>query len=84
MKNASLKNNINSIHQISLIGKTKEEIIEELGDGFNFYPDNLWDYELGKNWWGTKKVLFLLFEDKKVKKKTIRKVYGKVPKISIF
>ncbi|KIA90796.1 hypothetical protein OA86_01795 [Kaistella jeonii] len=75
---------MNSIHQISLIGKTKEEIIEELGDGFNFYPDNLWDYELGKNWWGTKKVLFLLFEDKKVKKKTIRKVYGKVPKISIF
>ena len=27
-----------------LIGKTKREILVELGEGYNFFPDNKWSY----------------------------------------
>jgi len=45
-----------------LIGATKTEILEELGEGFNFYPDNLWVYDFKKNWW-SKSLLLLSFDN---------------------
>ncbi|AQX07012.1 hypothetical protein BAX97_16070 [Elizabethkingia meningoseptica] len=50
-----------------LLGKSKCEVIMELGDGFNFYPDNVWMYDLKKTWWGRKTVLSILFENNTVK-----------------
>ncbi|WP_317231364.1 MULTISPECIES: hypothetical protein [Elizabethkingia] len=29
-----------------LIGKSKNEVIQELGEGFNYYPDNYWFYDM--------------------------------------
>ncbi|SFZ97039.1 hypothetical protein SAMN05216324_13511 [Chryseobacterium limigenitum] len=46
-----------------LIGKTREEIVKELGDGFNFYPSDLWTYNLKKNWLGRWVLLYIHFED---------------------
>ncbi|WP_034671683.1 hypothetical protein [Epilithonimonas caeni] len=60
-----------------VMGMTKKEVQEELGDGFNFYPDNVWYYELSKNWWGIRTVLFLEFENDKVSVKYIRRIVGK-------
>lgn len=61
-----------------LIGKTKKQIIEVLGDGFNFYPENVWYYVLGKTWYGRKKVLFIKFQNDIVTYKVIKGVYGKI------
>lgn len=61
-----------------LIGKTKKEVLVELGDGFNFYKDREWTYLLKKNWWGRRTVLFIEFdqEDIVIAEYTISK-YGK-------
>lgn len=48
--------------EIRFIGLTKKQILEKLGDQFNFYPDNEWRYTLKKYWWGRKKKLFLEFD----------------------
>ncbi|WP_164474711.1 hypothetical protein [Elizabethkingia ursingii] len=44
-----------------LIGKSKNEVIQELGEGFNYYPDNYWFYDMKKSWWGKKTALLLIF-----------------------
>lgn len=61
-----------------LVGKTKNEILDLLGDEFNFYPENVWYYVLSRNWYGRKKVLYLEFEDDIVTRKSIRFVNGKI------
>ncbi|MDV3778010.1 hypothetical protein CMU25_17370 [Elizabethkingia anophelis] len=48
-----------------LLGKSRNEVLEELGDGFNFYPEIFWAYQLEEKWWGRKRVLLLLFEEDK-------------------
>ncbi|AKH96433.1 hypothetical protein [Elizabethkingia anophelis] len=51
-----------------LIGKSKNEVIQELGEGFNYYPDNYWFYDMKKSWWGKKTALLLIFgKDRRVK-----------------
>ncbi|MCF2218779.1 hypothetical protein H9Q08_05635 [Chryseobacterium sp. PS-8] len=47
----------------NLIGKSKKEILAELGDEFNFYPSTIWSYHLRKKWYFRKNILFLFFED---------------------
>lgn len=60
------------------IGLTKNEVLEELGDEFNFYPDKQWVYILKKSWWGRKEKLFLEFDEKnKVVAQYIIYTYGK-------
>ena len=45
-----------------LIGLSKKEVLQQLGDGFNFYPDTKWSYILKKYWYGRKKLLFIEFD----------------------
>ncbi len=47
----------------NLLGKTKKEIILELGHGFNYYPDSIWTYIIGKTWWGLPITLKICFEN---------------------
>ena len=64
--------------QIQLIGLTRKEVLEKLGDEFNFYPDKQWVYTLKKYWWGRKKKLHLEFnEEGKVINQYILYSYGK-------
>ncbi|MEN5132555.1 hypothetical protein [Elizabethkingia anophelis] len=63
-----------------LIGKDREEILEDLGEGFNFYPDENWFYELKKNWLGKKTVLLIHFNNNIVERIEILKYYGQYPK----
>jgi hypothetical protein len=62
----------------SIIDKTKKEIISEFGHGFNFYPDNTWNYEVGKTWWGMKTTLIIEFENNKATRFKIKSYYGKL------
>ncbi|WP_223608316.1 hypothetical protein [Chryseobacterium sp. OSA05B] len=60
----------------SLIGITKKDLIEKLGDGFNFYPDTIWTYLLHKNFFGRKTFLVITFKDEMVIDVNIIKKYG--------
>ncbi len=66
-----------------LLGFSKKEVAEELGHGFNFFPDDIWYYEIKKTWWGMKTVLFLIFRNGKLQHKSIKKVYGKIYKTKL-
>ena len=56
-----------------LIGKSKNEVIQELGEGFNYYPDNYWFYDMKKSWWGKKTTLLLIFgKDRRVETMSIK------------
>jgi len=57
------------------IGKSKKQIIEILGQEFNYYHDNLWIYKIDESWWGGKEVLLLFFDDQEVLTKIIIKKY---------
>ncbi|MPT32484.1 MAG: hypothetical protein E2600_12650 [Chryseobacterium sp.] len=61
-----------------LLGMTKIEVQEELGNGFNFYPADVWHYELSKTWWGIRTVHFVEFENDRVNSKYIRRIVGKI------
>lgn len=75
-----MMNNIHlrTIAQTSFKGMSKQEIIKELGDSFNFFPDDILYYELSKNWFGLKKVLCIVFENDRVLFQCIKKTYGKI------
>lgn len=49
-----------------LLGKSKAEVLSILGEEFNFYPSNLWDYKIHRTWWGKEVILYLVFEDEMV------------------
>jgi hypothetical protein len=61
-----------------VMGMTKKEVQKELGNGFNFYPADVWHYELSKTWWGIRTVLFVEFENDRVNSKYIRRIVGKI------
>lgn len=73
-----MKKNISQNYN-SLIGKTKKEVLGELGEEFNYYPDKVWSYVLKKYWWGKKWILYIEFdkEDKVIAKFTALR-YGKI------
>lgn len=59
---------VNLVKYNILVGKSKNEVIQELGEGFNYYPDNYWFYDMKKSWWGKKTALLLIFgKDGRVK-----------------
>ncbi|WP_336664990.1 hypothetical protein [Elizabethkingia meningoseptica] len=58
-----------------LLGKTKKEIINILGEEFNYYPDILWIYEINRTWWGKKTVLLLSFNQEETLEKINTKTY---------
>ncbi|MCD9855162.1 hypothetical protein LUD75_10610 [Epilithonimonas sp. JDS] len=49
-----------------LTGKSREEVKSELGEGFNFYHNEIWTYNLRKDWLGRWIYLHLHFKDNKV------------------
>ncbi|WP_419868773.1 hypothetical protein [Chryseobacterium sp. CT-SW4] len=55
-----------------LIGKTKNEILKELGDEFNFFPDNTWTYSIKTEWWRKNKTLSLFFQNNSVERIEIK------------
>lgn len=42
-------------------GKSKKEIVAELGQEFNYYPERIRTFQIKKYWWGQKKVSDPLF-----------------------
>lgn len=72
-----MKKKVLEISQLSLLGKTKKEVLSIFGDGFNFYPEDLWTYELGKNWLGKRSVFVLSFKDEILTSISIRTTYRK-------
>lgn len=72
------------INESELTGMTKRQIIEIWGDGFNFYPENIWSYILSKTWYGKKTVLFIKFENDVVSKTIIKKMYGKISTTGLY
>lgn len=48
-----------------LIGKTRHEVKAEMGDGFNFFKDDTWTYQVGKTWLGKKVILSVVFSNNK-------------------
>ncbi|WP_292009816.1 hypothetical protein [Chryseobacterium sp.] len=55
-----------------LIGKSKNEVLKELGDEFNFFPDEIWTYRLKTRWWKKDRTLFLFFQRNTVNKIEIK------------
>ncbi|WP_228409770.1 hypothetical protein [Chryseobacterium sp. T16E-39] len=47
-----------------LLGKTRDEITKEIGDGFNFHDNEVWTYEVGKTWIGRRIILSIKFKGK--------------------
>ena len=59
-----------------LLGKSKFEVLEELGEGFsNFYSEDIWLYQLEKIWWLRENILFLEFEESHLKRVHVKRVY---------
>ena len=50
----------------NLIEKSREDIMKELGEGFNYYQNDIWTYNLKKDWLGRWILLYLYFQDNKV------------------
>lgn len=65
-------------HYNSFLNQTKKQILEVFGHEFNFYPFDIWTFVLKKNFFNRKTVLFIFFENEKVSKIEIRKMYGKI------
>ncbi|SIP86329.1 hypothetical protein SAMN05880574_10150 [Chryseobacterium sp. RU37D] len=52
-----------------LMGKTRREIVKEIGgtfNGFNYFRSKTWTYEVGKTWLGKRIILSLTFKDERV------------------
>lgn len=60
-----------------LMGKTRHEVKKELGDGFNFYADETWTYELSRTWFGRKTILSLDFKDDQVNRIHLYKTFNR-------
>lgn len=48
-----------------LVGKSRNQIKQEMGDGFNFFKDRIWTYEIGKTWIGKRIILAITFKEDK-------------------
>lgn len=44
-----------------LLGKSKSQIVEEMGQEYNYYPSHKWSYFLKKKWWGRSLYLIIHF-----------------------
>ncbi|UKB85809.1 hypothetical protein LF887_09365 [Chryseobacterium sp. MEBOG06] len=60
-----------------LMGKTRQEVKKELGDGFNFFTDETWTYELSRTWLGRNTILSLDFKDDQVSRIHLYKTFNR-------
>lgn len=60
-----------------LIGKTRNQIKKEIGDGFNYFENEIWTYELGKTWFGRKTILSITFKEEKASTLHLYKTFGR-------
>ncbi|PWN71147.1 hypothetical protein C1631_000545 [Chryseobacterium phosphatilyticum] len=60
-----------------LMGKTRHEITEELGDGFNFFTNDTWTYQVGNTWIGRKIILSIDFKEGKVAAVDLYKTFNR-------
>lgn len=63
-----------------LIGKTRREIIKEIGDSvndFNYFKSKTWTYEIGKTWIGKRIILSVTFTDERVSEIILFKSFRK-------
>lgn len=58
-----------------LIGKSRKEVIAELGQEFNYYHNQEWSYELKKNWFGRHIILIIVFDEGRVVSVFLKKKY---------
>ncbi|MDR2230134.1 MAG: hypothetical protein LBE39_11765 [Flavobacteriaceae bacterium] len=61
----------------ALRGMNKKNILNTLGEGFNFYPRDIWTYDIQKTWWGKKTVVLLIFREEVVETVEIKHYYFK-------
>lgn len=57
---------------LHLLGKTKNEILLEMGNECNHYPGTVWTYQLKRNWLGRRRMLVLYFSEDLVEHFEIR------------
>lgn len=60
-----------------LIGKTRHQVKKEFGDGFNYFENEIWTYELAKSWFGRKTILSITFKEQKASVLHIYKTFGR-------
>jgi len=48
-----------------LVGKSRNQIKQEIGDGFNYFNNDIWTYELEKTWFGRRTIFAITFKDGK-------------------
>lgn len=58
-----------------LIGKSREEVMGEMGEGFNYYQNEVWTYNLKKDWLGRWIYLYLSFGNNKVSRTSVGRRY---------
>lgn len=61
-----------------LIGKTRQEVIADLGFEYNYHHASFWTYHLKTNWLWRKTFLIIYFKDDVVKHIAIEKIYGEL------
>lgn len=76
------KNKIIEKVNLSIVGKSKNVIINSLGLNSNFYEENDWYYILSSTWYCSYTVLYIEFENEIAVRKCVRTVYGRRWKIS--
>lgn len=64
-----------------LIGKTKQEVLSEIGFEFNHYPFDVWTYLVKTNWLGVKTFLIIYFYQNKVKEIKTKKSVNRIIKV---
>lgn len=50
-------------YKMELLSKNKNEVMQILGDGLNYYHLDVWIYLLERKWWGRKKKLYVYFDE---------------------
>lgn len=58
-----------------LKGKTKIEIIQEMGQGHNLLDSHLWTYDISQSWFYKNSILYIYFDGEIVIHTIFRKSY---------
>ncbi|MBK1896277.1 hypothetical protein [Chryseobacterium paridis] len=61
----------------SFLGKTRYEVAQKIGYGYNYFDNDVWIYEVGKTWIGRRVILSIKFDSEKASELSIYKRFGK-------